>query len=87
MSLNPKKTLRMERFSKQNSDYTSNFSQNKVANYLSLVWKNNQVRISKSNSVPQLAETVGLIIDRNSKEHPQNEVNQKELPQLKKHFI
>ena len=22
----------------------------------------------------------------NSKEHPQNEVNQKELPQLKKHF-
>ena len=24
--------------------------------------------------------------DRNSKEHPQNEVNQKELPQLKKHF-
>ena len=26
------------------------------------------------------------MIDRNSKEHPQNEVNQKELPQLKKHF-
>ena len=26
------------------------------------------------------------MIDRNSEEHPQNEVNQKELPQLKKHF-
>ena len=44
----------------------------------------NQVRISKSNTIPQLAEAV--ITHRNSKEHPQNEVNQKELPQLKKHF-
>ena len=35
-------------------------------------------------AVPQLAEAV--IFDRNSKEHPQNEVNQKELPHLKKHF-
>ena len=26
------------------------------------------------------------MIDRNSEEHPQNEVNQKELPQVKKHF-
>ena len=25
-------------------------------------------------------------MDRNSKSHPQNEVNQKELPQLKKNF-
>ena len=40
--------------------------------------------MSLSNTVSQLAEAV--IIDRNSKEHPQNEVNQKELPQLKKHF-
>ena len=44
----------------------------------------NQVGISKSNTVPQLAEAV--ITGRNSKENPQNEVNQKELPQLKKHF-
>ena len=57
---------------------------NKVANKLSLVWRSNQVGISKSNTVPQLAEAV--IIDRNSREYPQNEVNQKELPQLKKHF-
>ena len=26
------------------------------------------------------------MIDRNSEEDPQNEVNQKELPQVKKHF-
>ena len=51
---------------------------------ISLVWRSNQVRISKSNTIPQLAEA--LIIDKNSKEHPQNEVNQKELPQIKKHF-
>ena len=31
-----------------------------------------------------MAEAV--IIDWNSKEHLQNEVNEKELPQLKKHF-
>ena len=43
---------------------------------LSLVCRSNQVGISKSNTVPQLAEAV--IIDRNSKEHTQNEVNQKE---------
>ena len=36
------------------------------------------------NSIPQLAEAV--ISDRNSKGHPQNEVNQKELPQLEKNF-
>ena len=35
-------------------------------------------------AVPQLAEAV--IFDRNPKEHPQKEVNQKELPHLKKHF-
>ena len=51
---------------------------------LSLVRRSNQDGISKSNTAPQLAEAV--IIDRNSKEHPQNEVNQKELSQLKKHF-
>ena len=33
---------------------------------------------------PQLAETI--IIDWNSKEHTQNKVYQKELPQLKKCF-
>ena len=44
-----------------------------------------QVGISKSSTVPQLAEAV--IIDRNSKEHPQNEINQKVLSQLKKHLI
>ena len=43
-----------------------------------------KVRTSKSNTIPQIAEAV--IIDRNSKEHPQNEANQKELPKLKKHF-
>ena len=40
--------------------------------------------MSKSNNAPQLTETA--IIDKNSKEHPQNEINQKELPQLMKHF-
>ena len=38
------------------------------------------LQIKKSNSVPQLAESV--IIDRNFNEHPQNEANQKELCQL-----
>ena len=53
---------------------------------LSLVWKSNQDAFSKSNIAPhfQLAEAV--IIDSNYKEHLQNEVNQKELPQLKKHL-
>ena len=46
--------------------------------------RSNHVGISKSNTVPQLAEAV--IIDRNSKENPQNEVNQNGLPELKKHF-
>ena len=45
--------------------------------------RSNHVGISKSNTVPQLAEAV--IIDRNSKENPQNEVNQNEPPELKKH--
>ena len=39
--------------------------------------------ISNSNTIPQLAEAV---MDRNSTEHTQNEVNQKEQPQLKKHI-
>ena len=39
--------------------------------------------ISISNTA-SLAEAV--IIVRNSKEHPQNKVNQNELPQLKKRF-
>ena len=60
------------------------FSPNKVAAQLSLAWRSNQVEILKSNTVSQYAEAV--IIDRNSKEHPQNELNKKELPQLKKHF-
>ena len=40
--------------------------------------------MSESNTVPQLWETV--IINRNSEKHPQNEINKKELPHLKKHF-
>ena len=39
---------------------------------------------SKLGTGPQLAKTI--IIDRNSKEHTQNKVNQKELLQLKKYF-
>ena len=46
--------------------------------------RSNHVGISKSNTVPQLAEAV--IIDRNSNENPQNEVNQNELPESKKTF-
>ena len=57
---------------------------NKVATWLRLALRNNQDEISKRNTAPQLAETV--IIDRNSKQHLQNEVNQKELLQLRKHF-
>ena len=52
---------------------------------LSLVSRSNQDGISKSNTASQL--TAGItIIDRNSKEHPQNKVNQKQLPQLNKYF-
>ena len=46
--------------------------------------RSNQNGISKLNTDPQLAETI--TIDRNSKEHTQNKINQKELPQLKKYF-
>ena len=44
----------------------------------------NQDGIPKLNTDPQLAETI--TVDRNSKEHTQNKVNQKELSQLKKYF-
>ena len=50
---------------------------------LGLLSRRNQDGISKSNTAPQ---PTGIIIDRNSKEHPQNKVNQKEVPQLKKYF-
>ena len=36
------------------------------------------------NTDPQLAKSI--IIDKNSKEHTQDKVNQKDLPQLKKYF-
>ena len=41
--------------------------------------------VSRSDTVSEIAEAV--MIDRNSKEHSQSEVNQNELPQLKKHSI
>ena len=53
-------------------------------NVLSLVSRSNLDGISKSNTAPQLVEAI--IIDSNSKEHPQNKFNQKELPELKKYF-
>ena len=43
--------------------------------------KSNQLGISKSNTVPQLEQAVIIIVI--PKNIPQNEVNQKELPQLK----
>ena len=49
-----------------------------------LVSRSNQDRISKLNTVSQLAET--KIVDRNSKERTQNKVNQKELPRIKEYF-
>ena len=51
---------------------------NKVAYQLRLVWKSYQDWSSKWSTAPQLAEAV--IIDRNFKEHSQNQVNEKELP-------
>ena len=51
---------------------------------INLVSRSNQDGTSKSNTAPQL--TGIIIIDRSSKEHPQNKVNQKELPQLNKYF-
>ena len=53
----------------------------------SLVSRNNQDGIFKSNTTLQLAERIITIItDRNSKEHPQSEVDQKELSQVIKYF-
>ena len=52
---------------------------------LRLVSRSNQDGIPKLNTDSQLAETI-IIIDKNSKEHTQNRVNQKELSQLKKYF-
>ena len=46
--------------------------------------RSNEDGTSKSNTAPKLAETITT--DGNSKEHPQNKVNLKELPQLKKYF-
>ena len=40
--------------------------------------------VSKLNTASKLVQTI--IIDRNSKEHIQNKVYQKELPQLKKYL-
>ena len=47
---------------------------------LSLVSGSNEDGISKSNT------QITVIINRHSKKHPQIEVNQTELPQLKKFF-
>ena len=49
---------------------------------MSLVSRSNLDGISKLNTAPQLTETI--TIDRNSREHTQNKVNQKELN--KKHL-
>ena len=46
--------------------------------------RSNEDGTSKANTAPKLAETITT--DRNSKEYPQNKVNLKELPQLKKCF-
>ena len=46
--------------------------------------RSNEDETSKANTAPKLAETIAT--DRNSKEYPQNKVNLKELPQLKKYF-
>ena len=49
--------------------------------------RSNQDGISKLNTDPQLSEaTIIDIIDRNSKEHTQNKVNQKELLQFNKYL-
>ena len=50
----------------------------------SLPSRSNQDGISKSNTAPQLAGTV--VHDKNTKEHPKNKVNQKELLQLIKNI-
>ena len=49
-----------------------------------LVTRSNHEGISKTNTVPQPAES--KVTDRNPKGHPQNKVNQKELPQLKRNI-
>ena len=51
---------------------------------LSLVSRGNQDEISKSDTAPQLAETI--VIDKTFKKHPQNKVNKKERPQSNKYF-
>ena len=51
---------------------------------LTLVLKDNQDGISKSNTAPQLVGT--KIIGMNSKDHPESKVNRKQLVQLKKYF-
>ena len=50
----------------------------------SFVSRNNQDGISRLNTAPQSAET--MVTDRNSKQHPPNKVNQKELPQLNRNI-
>ena len=50
---------------------------------LSLLSRGNQDGISKSYTALQLT---GIIIDKNSKKHPQNKLNQKDLSQLMKYF-
>ena len=55
---------------------------NKVLN---LVSRSNKDGISKLNTAPQLTGII-IIIDMNFKKHPENKVNQKELPQWKKYF-
>ena len=62
----------------------NNFKTKLTNRILSLVSISNQDVISKSNTTPELAETV--IVNRNSKEPSQNKVIRKELLQLKKYL-
>ena len=62
--------------------WTKTKCQNRYLGYYQEV--SNQDESSNLNTDPQLAETI--ITDRNSKEHTQNKVHQKELFQLKKYF-
>ena len=81
-NMKTKVTRKIQEKCKKNKNQKSKSKwQNKA---LSSISKNNQNGISKSNTAPQIKRI--MIIDRNSKEHPQNKYNQKELPQLKKYF-
>ena len=72
----------------QSKAVTKNPFFHKIRQLLSVAQYEEVIKLESSNQTlfPNQQKTEAVKTDRNSEEHPQNEVNQKELPKLNKHF-